>query len=46
MGYLGATTLSELKEKARYIRVTLAGRREAGPHDIMEVKTALGMDEP
>ena len=41
MGYLGAATLTELKQKARYIRVTQAGRHEAGPHDIIEIKTAL-----
>ncbi len=39
MGYLGARTLSELREKARYIRVTPAGQRESAPHDIVEVKT-------
>ena len=39
MGYLGASTLAKLKQKARYIRVTQAGRREAMPHDIVEIKT-------
>ncbi len=39
LGYLGARTLSELKVRARYIRVTDAGLREARPHDIVEVKT-------
>lgn len=39
MGYLGARTLEELKQKARYIRVSSAGQREAAPHDIIEVKT-------
>ena len=39
MGYLGARTLSEMREKARYIRVTPAGQRESAPHDIVEVKT-------
>ena len=38
LGYLGARTLSELREKARYIRVTAAGHRESAPHDIVEVK--------
>lgn len=41
MGYLGAETLSALKSKARYIRVTSAGRKESAPHDIIEVKEAL-----
>ena len=38
MGYLGANTLSELKDKARYIRVTPAGQKESAPHNIIEVK--------
>jgi IMP dehydrogenase len=39
MGYMGAQTLPELREKARYIQVTAAGQRESAPHDIVEVKT-------
>ncbi|NBV84826.1 MAG: CBS domain-containing protein [Verrucomicrobia bacterium] len=39
MGYLGARNLSELRAKARYIRVTPAGQRESAPHDVIEVKT-------
>jgi IMP dehydrogenase len=39
MGYLGAANLCQLREKARYIRVTPAGQRESSPHDIVEVKT-------
>jgi IMP dehydrogenase len=39
MGYLGAANLSQLRSKARYIRVSAAGVREAGAHDIVEVKT-------
>jgi IMP dehydrogenase len=38
MGYLGAANLSQLREKARYIRVSPAGMREATPHDVVEVK--------
>jgi IMP dehydrogenase len=38
MGYLGAANLSQLRDRARYIRVSPAGQREAGPHDIVEVK--------
>lgn len=37
MGYLGARTLVELKEKARYARVSPAGQKEAAPHDVVEV---------
>lgn len=40
MGYLGANNLERLREKARYIRVTPAGQREASPHDVVEVKAA------
>src|SRR5205814_7031743 len=39
MGYLGAANLTQLREKARYIRVSSAGMREAAPHDVVEVKT-------
>ncbi len=39
MGYLGAANLEQLRRKARYIRVSPAGMREAGPHDVVEVKT-------
>lgn len=40
MGYLGARTLGELRTFARYARVTSSGRREAAPHDVVELKTA------
>ncbi len=39
MGYLGAADLRQLRERARYIRVSPAGQRESAPHDIIEVKT-------
>ena len=39
MGYLGAANLAQLREKARYIRVSPAGQREAVPHDVVELKT-------
>jgi len=38
MGYLGASDLAALREKARYIQVSPAGQRESAPHDIVEVK--------
>jgi IMP dehydrogenase len=40
MGYLGASNLAELRRRARFTRVTAAGIREAGTHDVVEVKTA------
>ncbi|HEX7654277.1 MAG TPA: IMP dehydrogenase, partial [Verrucomicrobiae bacterium] len=39
MGYLGAKNLEQLRAKARYIRVSPAGQREAAPHDVIELKT-------
>ena len=39
MGYLGAANLPELRAKARYIRVSPAGQKEAAPHDVIEVST-------
>jgi IMP dehydrogenase len=41
MGYLGAADLSELRAKARYIRVSPAGQRESAPHDVVELKTRI-----
>ncbi len=38
MGYLGAGNLGQLREKARFIRVSPAGQREAAPHDVVELK--------
>lgn len=40
MGYLGARTLRELRSRARYIRVSPAGQREAAPHDVVEIKAS------
>ena len=34
MGYVGAESLSQLAEKARFMRVTTAGREESHPHDV------------
>jgi IMP dehydrogenase len=39
LGYLGASQLSQLREKARFIRVSPAGQKEATPHDVVELKT-------
>ncbi|MBI1947451.1 MAG: IMP dehydrogenase [Deltaproteobacteria bacterium] len=35
MGYLGAPTLSDLRAKARFVRVSAAGLREAHVHDVI-----------
>lgn len=34
MGYVGAANLSELREKARFIRITRAGLKESHVHDV------------
>jgi IMP dehydrogenase len=39
MGYLGAAALPEIRSRARFVRVTTAGMREAAPHDVIEVST-------
>jgi len=39
MGYLGAANLDQLRAKARFIRVSAAGMKEATPHDVVEMKT-------
>jgi IMP dehydrogenase len=35
MGYLGARTLDELRERARFVRITAGGLRESHAHDIV-----------
>ena len=40
LGYCGARTIAELKEKGKFYRVTAAGLREARPHDITITKEA------
>ncbi|HSB12395.1 MAG TPA: IMP dehydrogenase [Blastocatellia bacterium] len=40
MGYCGCRSISELHEKARFIRVTSAGLRESHVHDVIITKEA------
>jgi len=40
MGYAGASTLKELTEKSRFIRITAAGLRESHVHDVIITKEA------
>jgi IMP dehydrogenase len=40
MGYVGAGSLSELREKARFVRITNAGLFESHPHSIIITKEA------
>ncbi|WP_188055106.1 IMP dehydrogenase [Sphingosinithalassobacter sp. CS137] len=40
MGYVGAATLPELREKARFVRITNAGLRESHVHDVTITREA------
>src|ERR1700723_1872898 len=40
MGYVGAPTLRELAEKARFVRITAAGLRESHVHDVIITREA------
>jgi len=40
MGYIGAKTIGELQEKARFVRITKAGVLEGHPHDIVITREA------
>lgn len=40
MGYAGAGTLDSLRNSARFMRVTTAGRNESHPHDVTITKEA------
>lgn len=40
LGYCGARNLPELREKAKFIRVSCSALREAHPHDILILKDA------
>jgi IMP dehydrogenase len=40
MGICGARNIGELREKARFVRVTAAGVRESHPHDVAITKEA------
>jgi IMP dehydrogenase len=40
MGYCGCRTIDELREKARFLRITAAGMRESHVHDVIITKEA------
>ncbi|MBI4800126.1 MAG: IMP dehydrogenase [Desulfarculus sp.] len=40
MGYVGAADLEELRQKARFVRITAAGLRESHVHDVTITKEA------
>ncbi len=35
MGYIGASTLAELRERAQFVQITSGGLKESHPHDIV-----------
>jgi len=47
MGYVGADRISDLRERARLVRVSAAGMRESHPHDVEITKEApnYGIDQ-
>ena len=40
MGYLGCRTIEELREKARFVKISAAGMRESHVHDVIITKEA------
>ncbi len=40
MGYVGCRTIEDLREKARFIKITAAGMRESHVHDVIITKEA------
>ena len=40
MGYCGAATIDELREKGRFVRISAAAGRESHPHDIIITREA------
>jgi IMP dehydrogenase len=40
MGYVGAGSLAELREKAKFVRISSAGLKESHPHDVDITKEA------
>jgi IMP dehydrogenase len=40
MGYCGCATIGELHERAKFVRLTVAGLRESHVHDVIITKEA------
>lgn len=40
MGYAGAATITDLKDKSRFVKITAASLKESHPHDIIVTKEA------
>lgn len=46
MGYLGADSLQELRDRAEFVRITNAGLRESHPHDVWITKEPPNYSSP
>ena len=46
MGYVGASNLAELREKARFVRITNSGLAESHPHSVFITKEAPNYRAP
>jgi IMP dehydrogenase len=46
MGYVGAPTIAEMQNRARFIRITGAGLRESHVHDVMITREAPNYPSP
>ncbi len=46
MGYIGACSLSKLRESAEFIKITNAGLRESHPHDVWITKEPPNYSSP
>jgi IMP dehydrogenase len=40
MGYLGAATIGDLRQRSRFIKITAAGLKESHVHDVIITKEA------
>lgn len=46
MGYVGAGDLSQLRERARFVRITPGGLKESHPHDILITEEPVNYQSP
>jgi len=40
MGYCGCSSIAELQQKTRFVRISVAGLRESHVHDVMITREA------
>ena len=40
MGYVGASNIEELRQKAKFVKITAAGLKESHVHDVIITKEA------